>query len=136
MILLDTNVMSELMKPSPDKAVERWFLLHEEDCAIASVAIAELAYGVAKLDAGARRSRLDGQIGEWRLHFADRSFLFTMPAALHYGLVMAAARKAGRPMSVPDAQIAAIALEHDHALATRNVRDFEGVGLMIHNPWD
>ncbi len=135
MILLDTNVMSELMKPVPDPAVERWFLLNEEECVLASVAIGELAYGVAKLDDGAPKARLAEQIAEWRFHFAGRSQAFTMTTALLYGEILGKARRNGRPMSVPDAQIAAIANEHGCALATRNVSDFAVTELQLIDPW-
>lgn len=135
MILLDTNVMSELMKAKPDTAVERWFLLNEDECALASVAIGELAYGVAKLEDGARKSRLAEQVAEWRFHFAGRSHAFTMTTAPIYGDLLAKARRGGRPMSVPDAQIAAIATEHGCALATRNLSDFTTVDLTLINPW-
>lgn len=135
MILLDTNVMSELMKPAPDRAVEHWFLLHEEECALASIAIGELAYGVAKLDEGSRKARLAAQITDWRIHFASRSHAFTMTTGLVYGDIMARTRRNGRPMSVPDAQIAAIAAEQGYALATRNIADFTTTDLKLIDPW-
>ena len=135
MILLDTNVMSELMKAAPDRAVEHWFLLHGDECALASVAIGELAYGVAKLDEGSRKARLAAQITDWRIHFASRSHAFTMTTALVYGDIIARARRNGRPMSVPDAQIAAIAVEQGFALATRNIADFATTELKLINPW-
>nr|WP_269769729.1 type II toxin-antitoxin system VapC family toxin [Sphingomonas formosensis] len=135
-MLLDTNVMSELMKPTPDAVVEHWFLRHEEECVLASIAIGELAYGVAKLEAGARKQRLGEQIAEWRLHFAGRTHAFTAATAMLYGEILGKARRAGRPMSVPDAQIAAIAQQHDCTLATRNVPDFQTTGLALINPWE
>jgi predicted nucleic acid-binding protein len=135
LILLDTNVMSELMKAKPDPAVERWFLLNEDECAIASVAVGELAYGVAKLDDGARKARLAEQVAEWRFHFAARSHAFTMTTALIYGDILAKARRTGRPMSVADAQIAAIATEQACSLATRNISDFAALDVSLINPW-
>ncbi len=135
MILLDTNVISELLKATPDPAVERWFLLHEDDCCITSVAIAELAYGIAKLEDGGRKARFQSQLAEWRIRFASRTFTFDVMAALAYGDIQAEARKAGHPMSVPDAQIAAIAKDQGCLLATRNARDFKTSGVPILNPW-
>jgi predicted nucleic acid-binding protein len=135
LILLDTNVMSELMKAVPDPAVERWFLLNEDECVLAAVAIGELAYGVAKLDDGARKIRLADQVAEWRFHFAGRSHAFTATTALIYGDILASARRAGRPMSVPDAQIAAIAIEQGCVLATRNISDFATAALSLIDPW-
>lgn len=135
MILLDTNVMSELMKATPHPAVERWFLFTADECALASIAIGELAYGVAKLEEGVRKARLASQVAEWRFHFASRSHAFTMTTALIYGEILGQARRAGRPMSVPDAQIAAIATEQGCALATRNIQDFSTARLTLINPW-
>jgi predicted nucleic acid-binding protein len=134
-ILLDTNVMSELMKALPDPVVERWFLLNEEQCHIATIAIGELAYGIAKLDADMRKARLGEQLTEWRVRFAARAFAFDMAAAVSYGDILAESRTAGRTMSIPDAQIASIAREQGCALATRNVKDFVTTGLMLINPW-
>lgn len=135
MILLDTNVLSELMKPVPDLLVERWFLLNEEDCCLASVVIGELAFGIGKLDDGARKSNLQSQLFEWRIRFVNRSHPFDVAAAMIYGEVQANARKAGRSMSVPDAQIAAIARDKNFSLATRNAKDFSTTGLDLINPW-
>lgn len=135
MILLDTNVMSELMKAAPDPAVERWFLLNEDQCHLASIAIGELAYGIAKLDAGARKAKFRDQLVEWRIRFAGRAFAFDMAAAIAYGDILAESRAAGRTMSIPDAQIASVAREQECALATRNVKDFVTTGLPLINPW-
>jgi toxin FitB len=134
-ILLDTNVLSELMKALPEAAVERWFLMNEEESHIPSIAIGELAFGVAKLEASLRKSKLEAQISEWRIRFAERTYAYDVQAALAYGEILANARSAGRPMSVPDAQIAAIAKEHSCTLATRNTKDFEATGLTLVNPW-
>jgi toxin FitB len=134
-ILLDTNVMSELMRPVCDSVVLRWFLLNEDDCCLSSVAIGELAYGTAKLDIGQRRQRLETQVSEWRIRFQSRILVHTDTTAMIYGELMAQQRRQGRPMSIPDGQIAASAIEHDAVLATRNLRDFEGVSLKLVDPW-
>ena len=136
MILLDTNVISELMREKCDPGVARWFSLNEGDTALPAMAIAELAFGIAKLPEGARRNALGKQLGEWRLHFADRSPGFTANTAMLYGEIMAGARRNGHNMAVPDAQIAAIALEQDCALATRNGKDFATTPVTLINPWD
>ncbi len=135
MILLDTNVVSELMKAEPEVSVERWFLLNEEECCLASIAIGELAYGVAKLESGARKSKLQSQLSEWRVRFANRIHVYDVIAALVYGDMLAKARRDGQPMSVPDGQIAAIAMTQSCMLATRNTKDFETTGLSLINPW-
>ena len=136
MILLDTNVVSELMKSTADPAVERWYLMNEEETALPAVALAELAFGIARLSPGAKRRNLEARLVEWRLRYADRTLPFGATAALRYGAMLAAVEKAGRAMSLPDAQIAAIALEEDAAIATRNVRDFEPAGALLVNPWE
>jgi predicted nucleic acid-binding protein len=134
-ILLDTNVLSELMRVQSNATVERWFLMHEEECCLSSIAIGELAYGIAKLEIGIRRSKLESQLSEWRIRFAERIHVFDVSDALAYGDILAKARRKGRPMSLPDAQIAAIAVEHSCVLATRNTKDFETTGLQVVNPW-
>ena len=136
MILLDTNVLSELMKPAPDEKVDRWLLLNDSDCCLPSIALGEISCGIAKLPESSRKSRYWLQLAEWRIQFADRIYPFTAETASMYGEVLAKARRAGRPMSVPDGQIAAMALEWDCALATRNISDFETTGLRLINPWD
>lgn len=135
MILLDTNVVSELLKLQPHPAVEHWFMRNEESCCLPSVAIAELAYGIAKLPDGARKAAFQQQLTEWRVRFANRICSFDMQAALAYGDIQALTRRAGRPMSVPDAQIAAIAMEQGHQPATRNISDFEATGVALVDPW-
>ena len=90
---------------------------------------------MAKLEAGLRKSKFEAQISECRIRFADRTYACDVPAALAYGEILANARSAGRPMSVPDAQIAAIAREHSCIIATRNTKDFEANGLSLVNPW-
>jgi predicted nucleic acid-binding protein len=134
-ILLDTNVVSELLKAQPHPAVEHWFLRHEESCHLPSVAIAELAYGIAKLPDGARKTAFQQQLTEWRIRFANRICNFDAQAALAYGDIQAQSRRAGRPMSVPDAQIAAIASDQGHLLATRNSSDFVATGIALVDPW-
>ena len=135
MILLDTNVVSELMKSAPDPAVDHWYLMNEEETALPSTALAELAYGIARLADGARRRNLEARLVEWRLRYADRTIAFGATAALRYGQMLAAVEKAGRAMALPDAQIAAMALDQDAAIATRNIRDFEAAGVVLVNPW-
>jgi predicted nucleic acid-binding protein len=135
-IFLDTNVISELMRPEPDGRVASWFIMNEDDTALATVAIGELAYGVAKLPEGRRRSRLESQLAEWRGRFTDRTYVFGVTAAMIYGDIQGAAFRSGKGMSSPDAQIAAIALEHGATLATRDTEDFAGRGVELVNPWE
>ncbi|HEU4969435.1 type II toxin-antitoxin system VapC family toxin [Sphingomonas sp.] len=136
MILLDTNVVSELMKEVANPAVERWYLLNEEETVLPSISLAELSYGVARLSSGAKRRSLEARMQEWRVRYAGRMIPFGPGAAMRYGPMLAAVVASGRTMSLPDAQIAAIALEEEAVVATRNVRDFEPAGVPLVNPWD
>ena len=124
------------MKEAASPAVERWFLLNEEETALPAIALAELSYGIARLPEGARRQGLEVRLTEWRLRYADRTLAFGSSAAMRYGPMLAAATTAGRPMSLPDAQIAAMALVEDATVATRNVRDFAPAGVGLVNPWE
>lgn len=136
MILLDTNVISELIKPEPDSEVARWFIFNEEEAALSSVVVGELAYGIAKLPDGRRRSRLEAQLAEWRGRFVDRTFAYGTTAAMIYGDIQAASFRSGRAMVAPDAQIASIALERGAILATRDIEDFRDRGVELVNPWE
>lgn len=136
MILLDTNVVSEIMRANADAAVDRWYIANVATCWLPSIALAEIAFGVALLPVGSKRTKLTTQLTDLRLAFAARTHAFTGTTALIYGDVMAGARLAGHQMTVPDAQIAAIAREHNLALATRNVRDFKFTSVALIDPWN
>jgi predicted nucleic acid-binding protein len=135
LILLDTNVLSELTKPAPNERVVDWLRQTEPALAIPTFAIAEMAYGIEKLAEGRRRERLRAALERLAERFGDRLLSFDLRAAWAYGDILATARKAGRPMSVPDAVMAAIAKTHDCALATRNIKDFQTTGIELVNPW-
>ena len=135
MILLDTNVLSELVKPRPHPGVVSWTRHSAAALAIPTIAVAEMAFGIEKLAEGRRREDLLAGLHRLVIEFADRLFDFNVKAAWAYGRILVAARKRGRPMSVPDAAIAAIAAANGCALATRNVEDFATAGLQIVNPW-
>jgi predicted nucleic acid-binding protein len=135
-ILVDTNVVSELTRPTPKTRVVTWLEDNEPALAIPTVALAELRYGIARLPAGRRRSSL---LRFWETtcdQFRGRICSFDQRAAKMYGDVAAAAERAGRRLNVQDGQIAAIALVHRMRVATRNVRDFEAAGVGIVNPWE
>ena len=135
MILVDTNVLSELTKPSPEAQVVRWLEVNEPALAMPTIALAELRYGIARLPRGRRRSSL---LRFWQTtceQFSGRIFSFDQPAAEKYGDVAAAGEQAGRRLNVQDGQMAAIALVHGMHVATRNVSDFEAAGVTIVNPW-
>jgi hypothetical protein len=137
MILLDTNILSELMRPAPEAAVEQW--LADQPAAsvfISAITEAELRYGLALLPPGKRRSALAAGIEDMLgKDFSGRILPFDSPAAVAFAEIAAERRQAGRPIAQADAQIAAIARSRGAALATRNVSDFEGCGIEIVNPW-
>ena len=135
MILLDTNVLSELVKSRPDAQVVAWMRRSAAALAVPTIAVAEMAYGIEKLAGGRRREALLGALRRLVVEFADRLLDFNVEAAWAYGRILAAARGAGRPMAVPDAAIAAIAHANRCALATRNVKDFATTGLELVDPW-
>ena len=136
MILVDTNVVSELTRPTPKTRVVTWLEDNEPALAIPTVALAELRYGIARLPAGRRRSSLLRFRETTCDQFRGRICSFDQRAAKMYGDVAAAAERAGRRLNVQDGQIAAIALVHRMRVATRNVRDFEAAGVGIVNPWE
>jgi predicted nucleic acid-binding protein len=137
-IILDTNVVSELMKAQPDRSVMRWFA-RQPALAIfmTSISRAEILYGIELLPAGRRRDALqkaaNAAIDE---SFAGRILSFTSDAAPSYAAIAASRRAVGQPIMILDAQIAAITRKYGGTLATRNVADFEGCGIDIVNPWD
>ncbi len=137
MIVFDTNVVSEVFRPSPEPRVVDWTASLTGDVAITSVTLAELLAGVRRLPDGRRKDELahgiDGALEPYRgsravLRFDDR-------AADRYADVLVAREAVGAPISTADAQIAAICLAHDAACATRNVKDFASTGVALIDPW-
>ena len=137
MIVLDTNVVSELMKPRPNRTVEMWLVAQSPTSLfISSVSEAELRYGVAILAPGRKRERLAELIDAVIVEaFPNRVLAFDSAASINYGEIASTRRRAGKPISQFDAQIAAIAKSHDATLASRNVADFEGCGIELLDPW-
>ena len=137
MIVLDTNVISELMRKSPDPAVEAWAAGHPvEALFFPAVGEAELRYGVAIMPMGQRRDRLAVEIEAMlREDFEGRILPFDSLAASAYADILAARRAAGRRIPMADCLIAAIARSRGMAVATRNVRDFADTGIDVIDPW-
>ena len=137
MYVLDTNVASELMRPSPAPAVAAWIADRDaEELYLTAVSEAELLYGVAIVPAGRRRNELEVAMLRWLdTGFADRILPFDSAAARNYADIAAGWRSAGRPIAPVDCQIAAIARSHDMAVATRNVRDFDDIDIEVVDPW-
>ena len=137
MFLLDTNVVSELLRPSPESVVENWVGSHRAtDLYFSTIGEAELLYGIAILPNGRRRSMLASAVNAiLREDFAHRILPFDSDAAREYASIAATRRSAGRPVEPTDCQIAAVARSRAMAVATRNVRDFEGLGIEVVDPW-
>jgi predicted nucleic acid-binding protein len=137
MILLDTNVVSELMKSFPEPRVLSWIDATPTTALfVSAVTQAEILYGIALLPAGKRRDRLAGAArAAFDAYFRSRILSFDSGAAEAFARLAADRRQAGRPISQADAQIAAIACSRGATLATRNISDFEECGVDVVNPW-
>lgn len=137
MIVLDTNVISEVFRSTPNGRVMAWLEALVGDVAITAVTLAELLAGVARLPDGRRKDELAARIAEAIEPFrGSRSILaFDDDAASHYAEVLLARESAGLPISASDAQIAAICLAHEATCATRNTSDFLHTGVALINPW-
>lgn len=138
MIILDTNVVSEPLKPRFDPAVEAWLDQQPaETLYLTATSLAELRTGVALMPAGKRKAGLDRSLSELLTNiFAGRILPFDEVAAEAYATLVSRARRAGRALSVGDAQIAAIATTHSFMVATRDTTPFVAAGVTVINPWE
>lgn len=138
MIVLDTDVVSEIARAQPHQAVLDWVDAQDSDSlVITALTAAEIRAGVVLMPAG-RRKRQIGRRMESLLSetFAGYVLAFDIDSSARYAQILAARRRKGRPISALDAQIAAVCLQHEATLATRNSDDFEGIGLHLVNPWE
>ena len=137
MIVIDTNVLSELMRPEPSPTVRAWILRAGSDMLrITAVTRAEILAGIFILPSGRRRDLLDAAARRTFANgFEGNGLPFDDAAPDHYGRIVTRLRQAGRPASVPDRMIAAIARAHGAAVATRNVHEFEECGIVVLDPW-
>jgi len=138
MILLDTNVISELVRPAPDQAVIAYLVsLRPEEMFTAAVCTAEIHYGLARLPPGRRRESLTDRMTIFlEAAFGDRILVFDRLCAAAYGEIRAARERAGQPITALDAMVAATALAYGaRAIATRNTRDFTDCGVLLVDPW-
>lgn len=135
--LLDTNVLSEVRRPSPDVNVLRWLDVLDEDRAFLSVVtIAELKRGVSLMDTGLRRDALAAWISnELPNRFVTRIVPINAQIAEQWGELMAVTRRQGIALSIMDGFLAATALVHGLVVVTRNTKDFSPVGVPVFNPW-
>lgn len=135
--LLDTNVVSEPMRPRPASAVLRWFEARDPlDLFLSSITVGELVAGVGRLEPSGRRRTLEQWLEDVLVpQFRGRILAFDVDAAWRWGKLVSDLASMGRPRPAIDLQIAAIAAQHGLVLVTRNTADFAGLGLEIFDPW-
>jgi predicted nucleic acid-binding protein len=139
-ILLDTNVVSEALRPAPATSVLEWLDAHFESCTISTVTLLELEIGVQSLPAGRRRDRLGSAVALAIDRFRPRILPFDEAAARTAASLFVLARSSGlplhqMPLKLADLQLAGIAAANECVLATRNLGDFRGLGIDLVNPW-
>lgn len=136
MIVLDTNVVSEALRPEPDPNVVSWLNSQRaESLHLTSVTFAELLFGLGSMPEGRRRVRLTEALDRILALFPGRVLAFDQEAARRYAQMAVTARNAGRPLSTTDGYIAATAAAHGFTVATRNIRDFQDTGVELIDPW-
>ena len=136
MIVADTNVVSELMRPSPSAAVRDWVSRQAAgELYTTAITVAEIRYGLERLAGGRRKDRLRAAADEVFAAFSEYVLPFDAGAAVHYARIAWHRDKAGLPIGGFDAQIAAICHARGGALATRNVKDFLETGVLVIDPW-
>lgn len=136
MIILDTNVVSEAMKPRPHPEVRTWLDDQvAETLYLSSVTLAELLFGIGALPTGRRKDALAQTLDGLLELFGNRVLAFDTDAARHYAKLAVTARATGKGFPTPDGYIAAIAAAHGFTIATRDASPFQAVGLKVINPW-
>lgn len=134
--LLDTNVVSESMRPRPDQRVLNWIDHHERELALSIVTLAELRDGALTLSEPARRSRFNRWVSELVVpRFAPRTYALTLDVLTDFIALGRKLGMRGRPQSAPDLLLAATARTHNLIVATRDVRGFANTGITVYNPW-
>ena len=136
MIVLDTNIVSEFMRADPAPSALAWLnSIPRGDIWTTSITVAEIAAGIAMLPGGRRRTQLASGFQKATQGFDERILSFTPAAAMQYGTIVGKRTRAGRPISIADAQIAAIVKQAQATLATRNTKDFHGTDVEVIDPW-
>ena len=136
MILLDTCVISEVARRTPDRRVPAWFeAVPDEELFLSAISVGELQKGIGLLDPGPRQEAVAAWLDGLVFSFLDCILPFDEPVARRWGDVSALAQRLGRPRPPVDSMIAATALHHGLRVATRNVAEFEGTGVALINPW-
>jgi predicted nucleic acid-binding protein len=138
MVIVDTNVVSEIMRPVPEPTVVRWFSSQaNQELHSTAITVAEILFGIELLPAGKRREALRaGAEKMFGVALAGQILPFEDRAARAFSAIASSRHRQGRPISKLDAQIAAIARANHATLATRNTDDFEGCGVLVVNPWE
>lgn len=135
MIVIDTNVVSEMMRDEPNPAVLAWVStvgrLHTT-----AVTLAEVDFGITRLPEGRRKDRLTATAARVFADFNEVILPFDARAAREYAGIVAHRERSGKPITTAEAQIAAICASHQATLATRNTSDFDATGTTVLNPWD
>lgn len=137
MIVLDTNVVSEVLKPQPDTRVVAWLESLTDDVAITAVTLAELLAGLRRLPDGRRKDDLSSRVDAALRPYRDTGAIiaFDASAASRYADILVEREAAGLPIATGDAQIAAICRVRDAVCATRNTKDFTRTGVALIDPW-
>ncbi|MBE7517329.1 MAG: type II toxin-antitoxin system VapC family toxin [Chloracidobacterium sp.] len=136
MYLLDTCVISEIIKPIPELKVVNWIKSKEPEVLFLSVfTISEIMRGIERLDATKRRSKLEQWLDDIKTVYKGKTLDFDIESAEIWGKMRGRADKTGAPISPFDSQIAAIAIKHGLIIATRNINDFDRTGVELFNPW-
>lgn len=135
MIIADTNVVSELFRPTPEPRVIAW-LENSSDVTITTVTVGEIWAGIENLPDGRRKTGLRGLAEDLFDEFGSEVESFDFEAARFYGRIVSTRRRLGRPIGYADAQIAAICAANGCPVATRNVKDFADIGIDVINPWE
>jgi predicted nucleic acid-binding protein len=137
MIVLDTNVISEALKPQPHRALQAWLDAQAvETLYLTSITLAELWFGIGVLPAGRRKTALEQAVEGLNPLFEGRILAFDTNAARCYADRAVRARAAGQGLPTPDGYIAAIAAAHGYAVATRDTAPFKAAGVEVVNPWE
>lgn len=136
MIVLDTDVVSALMRPTQNPSVVAWSQSLADEVYITTTTLSELVFGVMIMPDGRRKNALDDAVVSAIKPFYDRTIEFDSNAAVDFGRLVGDRQTSGRPIERADAQIAASCLLRGAKLATRNTKDFDGLGLELVNPWE
>lgn len=138
MIILDTNVVSELIRLNPNSIVLNWVNSKPiDELGITAITVSEILYGIGKLPVGRRKQILFSKAESmFEEDFNERIFPFDELAAVEYSILVLRREKLGLPISMADALIASISISENYSLATRNIKDFKNTGVRLINPWN